>query len=99
MNDAAVAIEDVRLVMVRLACIEGEEFVRDGNSGIACGGNRLEQFECATEFLVEHRAGQVVTAVRAAAEKEPTAQQLVRLIDRDVLAGHPCVPDEQRGCR
>jgi hypothetical protein len=31
MHDAAVAIEDVRLVLVRLARIEGEKVLRDGN--------------------------------------------------------------------
>src|SRR5262245_11988684 len=99
MHDPAVAIEDVRLVMVGLARIEAEEFVRDGNRGIACGGDRLEQLEGAAKFLVEHGAGQVVATLRVAAEKEPTAHPLVRLVDRDVVAGHPRVPDEQRGRR
>ena len=99
MHDAAIPIEDVRLVMVRLARIEGEEFVRDGNRGIACGRDRLEQLEGAAIFLVEHGARQVVATLRATAEKEPTAHPLVRLVDRDVLAGHPRVPDEQRGRR
>src|SRR5262249_28771793 len=99
MHDATVAIEDVHPVIVRLANIKREEFLRDGNRGIACGGNRLEQFERAAEFLVEHRARQVVATLRAAAEKEPAAHLLVRLVDRDVLAGHPRVPDEKRGGR
>ena len=30
-----------------------------------------------------------------AAEKEPATQLLVRLVDRDVRAGHPRVPDEK----
>src|SRR5690348_12398923 len=97
MHDAAVAIEDVRPVLVRLARVEGEEVLRRGDGGIACGGDRLEQIERAAEFLVEDRAGQVVAALRAAAEKEPAAQPLVRLVDRDVRPGHPRVPDEKRG--
>jgi hypothetical protein len=99
MHDAAVAIEDVRPVMVRLAGIEREEFLGDGNRGIACGGNRPEQFKRAAEFLVEYRARQVVASLRTAAEKEPAAQLLVRLIDSDVLAGYPRVPDEKRARR
>jgi hypothetical protein len=59
MNDATVAIDDVRPVMVRLGCIEGEEVVRDGNRGIACGGDRLEQIERAAEFLVKDEPGRL----------------------------------------
>src|SRR4029077_18228260 len=99
MYDAAVALEDVRLVMVRLAGVEGEEFLRDGNRGIACGRDRLEQIERAAEFLVKYGARQVVAALRAAAEKEPAAQPLVRLVDRDVRPGHPRVADEKTGRR
>src|SRR5206468_7080025 len=44
-------------------------------------------------------ARQVVAALRAAAEKEPAAQHIVRLVDRDVGSGHISVPDEKRGCR
>src|SRR5437764_1182763 len=83
--------------MVRLARIEGEEILRDGNRGIACGWDRLEQIERAAEFLVEHGARQVVAALRAAAEKESTAQPLVRLIDRDIRPGHLRVADEKGG--
>src|SRR5438477_8509269 len=83
--------------MVRLARIEGEEILRDGNRGIACGWDRLEQIERAAEFLVEHGARQVVAALRAAAEKESTAQPLVRLIDRDIRPGHLRVADEEGG--
>src|SRR5436853_5042363 len=84
--------------MVRLARIEGEEILRDGNRGIACGWDRLEQIERAAEFLVEHGARQVVAALRAAAEKESTAQPLVRLIDRDIRPGHFRVADEKGSC-
>jgi hypothetical protein len=56
MHDAAIAIEDVRLVVVRLVPIEGEELVRDGNRGIACRGDRLEQLEGTAIFLVEYGA-------------------------------------------
>src|SRR5262245_20984154 len=99
MHDAAVAIEDVRFVLVRLAGIEGEEVLGDGNGGIAGGGDQLEQVERAAEFLVEDGARQVVAALRTAAEKEPAAQQLVRLVDRDVDPGQAGVPDEKRGGR
>ena len=53
---------------------EGEEFLSDGNRGLARGGDRLEQIERAAEFLVKDGAGQVVAALRTAAEKEPAAQ-------------------------
>ena len=96
MNDAAVAIDDVRPVVVRLGCIEGEEVVRDRNRGIACGGDRLEQIERAAVFLVEDGARQVVAALRAAAEKEPAAQHLAGIVDCDVRPGHPGVADEKR---
>src|SRR5215469_14596558 len=99
MHDVAVPIEDVRLFLVRLACIEGEKFIRDGNSGISRGGDRLEQLEGAAKFFVEHGARKVVATLGAAAEKKPTSQLLVRLVDCDVLAGHPSVPDEQCGRR
>src|SRR6516225_4909907 len=95
MRDVTVSIEDVRLVMVRLVRIEGEEFFGDGNRGIACGGDRLEQLEGAAIFLVEHRAREVVATLSAATEKETTANPLVRLVDRDVLARQPRVPNEQ----
>jgi hypothetical protein len=98
-HDAAVAIEDVSLVLVRLARIEGEEILRDGNRGIACRGNRLEQVERAAEFLVKDGAREVVAIPRAAAEIEPAAQLLVRLIDCDIRPRHPRVADEQRGRR
>src|SRR5437763_16955700 len=81
--------------MVRLAHIEGEEILGDGNRGIACGGDRLEQMERAAEFRVKHGARQVVAALRAAAEKESTAQPLVRLIGRDIRPGHLRVADEK----
>src|SRR5262249_27244530 len=55
--------------------------------------------ERAAEFLVEHRARQIVAALRAAAEKEPAAHLLVRLVDRDVLAGHLRVADKKPGRR
>ena len=55
--------------------------------GIACGRDRLQQIERAAEFLVKDGARQVVAARRAAAEKEPAAQPLVRLVDRDVAPG------------
>ena len=59
MHDAAVAIENVRPVTVRLASIEREEFLRDGNRWIACGGDPLEQFEGAAKFLVDTEPGRL----------------------------------------
>ena len=87
-NDAAVAIEDVRFVLVRLAGVEGEEIFRDGDRWIACGRDRLQQIEGAAVFLVKDGARQVVAARRVAAEKETAAQHLARLVDRDVRPGY-----------
>src|SRR6185312_10392175 len=96
MHDAAVAIEDVRLVLIGIGLIEGEEVVGDRNLGIARGRNRLEQIERAAEFFVEDGAWQVVAARRVAPEKEPAAQPIVRLVDRDVGPGNVSIPDEKR---
>src|SRR5208337_3893751 len=71
----------------------------DGNCWIAYGGDRRKQVESAAEFLVKDGSGQIVAARRAAAQKEPAAHPIIRLVDRDVLAGHPRVPDEIRGRR
>jgi hypothetical protein len=95
MYDAAIPIENVGPVMVPLARIKSEEVFRHGNGGVACRGDRLEQIERAAEFLVKDGAGQVVAALRAAAEKESTAQPLVGLVNRDIGPGHPGVADEK----
>jgi hypothetical protein len=98
-NDVQVAIDDVRFVVVPVPVIEGEELILDGNVWIGCGGDRREQVESAAEFLVEDGTGQVVAALRIAIQKEPAAQLLIRLVDRDVVPGHAGVSDEQRrGC-
>ena len=96
MHGAEVAIDDVRLVIERVLPIEGEELLFDGNFGVVFSGDRREQIESAAEFFVKDGAGQVVAALGAPVQKEPAAQVLIRLVDRDVMAGHPCVPDEQR---
>src|SRR5215831_12078172 len=99
MDDVAIAIDDVRQVPERVARIEGEEFIFDGNSRIACGGDRRKQVECTTEFLVEDGTRHIVAGLRTAAQKQPATQPLFRLVDRDVLAGKPRVPDEISGRR
>src|SRR5262245_12380664 len=96
MHDVKVAIDDVRSVVERVLVIEGEELILDGNVGIGCGGDRSEQVESAAELLVKDGAGQVVAALRTAIQKEPAAQLLIGFVDRDVVAGHAGVPDEQR---
>src|SRR5262249_59068094 len=90
----AIAIDDVRQVPERVARIEGEEFIFDGNSRIACGGDRRKQVECTTEFLVEDGTRHIVTGFRTATQKQPATHPLFRLVDRDVLAGKLRVPDE-----
>src|SRR5579872_5082360 len=99
MHDPAVAIENVRSVLIRLALIEGEEVVRDGNCGIARRGNRVEQIEGTAKFLVKDGPRQVVAARRIAIEEETTANEFVRLVDRDVRPGHLRVANEKRGGR
>ena len=98
-HDLAIAIDDVRPVIERVALIEGEEFILDGDRRIACGGDRRKQVERAAEFLVEDGAGQVVAALRASVQKESAAQLFIRLVDRDVLTGHLSIADEQCGRR
>src|SRR5437016_975809 len=99
MHGAKIAIDDMRLVVERVLSVESEELISYGNLGVDFGGNRREQVESAAEFLVKDRAGQVVAALRTAAQKEPAAYPIIRLIDCDVLAGHVSVPDEKRGRR
>jgi hypothetical protein len=41
MHDLAMTIDEARSVVERAAGIKGEEFFFDGNSRIACGGNRI----------------------------------------------------------
>src|SRR5262249_45745624 len=41
------------------------------------------------------RSAPITDVTSLAAEKEPATQLLVRLVDRDVRAGHPRVPDEK----
>jgi hypothetical protein len=52
-HDVAVAIDEARPVVERVARIEGEEFFFDGNGRIACGGDRIKQVECTAEFVVK----------------------------------------------
>ena len=97
-HDAAVAVDDVRPVMEWVAFIEGEELVLDGNRRIACRGDGREQVERAAELRIKDGAGrQDVAGRRTAGQRERAAQPLTRLVDRDVLAGHPRVADEIRG--
>src|SRR5262249_50022052 len=98
-HDVAVMIDNMRSVTERMARIEGEEFVFDGNGRIVSRGNRLKQFECTGEFRVKDGTGHAVAALRTAGQKEPTTHPLISLLDRNVLAGHPRVPDEIRSRR
>src|SRR5215831_2923111 len=98
-HDVAVAVDEARPVVERVASTEGEEFFFDGNSWIACRRDRIKRVECAAELIVKDRTRQVVAALRTAAQKEPAPHPLIRLVDRDVLAGHSCVPDETCGRR
>ena len=85
MHDIAVAIEDMRPIVVRVPVIEREELVFDGNLGAGRGRDRREQVERAPEFLVEDGAGQVVSVRRISIDKELAAELVIRLVDRDVL--------------
>src|SRR5580700_3395220 len=98
MHRPEVAVDDVRLVVERVLAIKSEELLRDIDVWVAQSGDRREQVQSAAELLVEDGAGQVVTVLRVAIQKEPAAKLLFRLIDRDVRPGHVRVPDEQR-CR
>ena len=97
MHDVEVAIDDVRFVVEGVVIVESEELIPDGCLGIGLGGDIREQVESAAEFLVKDGAGQVVAARRAAIQEEPAAEPLIRLVDRDILAGHIGVADEKRG--
>ena len=97
-HDLAVAVDDVRSVMERVLGVEGKELVLDRHRGIAGRRNVRQQVERAAELGVEHGAGQVVAALRVPAEEEAAARPRFRLVDRDVRAGHACVPDEICGC-
>src|ERR1700722_4887934 len=99
MHPAEVAVDNVRLVVERMLVIEREELLRDIDVRVALGGDRPEQIQSAAELFVEDGAGQVVAMLRVAIQEEPAAKLLLRLIDRDVRAGHVRVPDEQRGRR
>jgi hypothetical protein len=91
MHDIAVAIEDMRPIVVRVPVIEREELVFDGNLGVGRGRDRREQVERGAEFLVEDGAGQVVAVRRISIDKEPAAELVIRLVDRDVLPERPGV--------
>ena len=99
MHGAQGAVDDMHLVDERMLLIESEELLFDGNVGVRFGGDRREQVKSAAEFLVKHGAGQVVAARGASVQEEPAAELVVRLVDRNVLARHVSVPDEQRGRR
>ena len=79
----------MRLIDERTLFIESEELLTKGNVRVGLGGDRREQIQSAAEFFVEDGAGQVVAALRIAIQKESASQLLIRLVDRDVLAGRP----------
>ena len=84
------------MIVEWVGIVESEELILDGNLRVGQGRDRREQVESAAEFLVEDGAGQIVAARRAPLEEEAAAELAIRLVDRDVLAGHFSVPDEQR---
>src|SRR4029077_7784417 len=96
MHAAKAAIDHMRLVGERMLVIESEELLRNIDVGVALGGDRPEQVQSAAELLVEDGARQVVSMLRVAVQKEPAAELVLRLIDRDVRAEHVGVADEQR---
>src|ERR1700722_8146965 len=96
MHAAKAAIDDMRLVVERMLVIESEELLRNIDVGVALGGDGPEQVQSAAELLVEDGAGQVVALLRVAIQKEPAAELVLRLIDRDVRAEHVRDADEQR---
>src|SRR6516164_3767138 len=93
-HDLAHAVDDVRWVIERVLGVEGKELVLDRHRRIAGRGNVRQQGERAAELGVEHGAGEVVAALRVAAQEEAAAKPRFRLVDRDVRAGHARVPDE-----
>jgi hypothetical protein len=70
-DDAAVVMDEMRVVTIRLGGIEIEKLLRDGLGSIGRGGNRFEQIEGAPVFLVEDGARQIVAALCIALEKPP----------------------------
>ena len=96
MYAAKAAVDDMRSVVERVLLIESEELLRNTDVGIILGRDRPEQVQSAAEFFVEDGAGQVVSVLRVAVQKEPAAELVRGLIDRDVRAGHVGVADEQR---
>jgi hypothetical protein len=96
--DAAVPVDDVCPVVIWVAFIEGEEIVLDGNCRIARRGDRREQVERTAELRIKDGAGrQDVAGRRIAGQRERATQTVTRLVDGDILAGHPRVADEIRG--
>ena len=98
-HDLAVAIDDVREVMELVRLVEGEELVLDRNGWIAGRWNRppAGRMCSGTRCRRRNRAGcSRSSRCRPGRSRRPSA---LRLVDRDVRAGHACVPDEIRGCR
>ena len=74
-HDAAVAVDNVHAVAERVAFIEGEEVILDGNRRIAGRGDRREQVEGAAELRIKDGAGrQDVAGRRTAGHRERAAQ-------------------------
>src|SRR4029077_3712081 len=94
MHDAAFAIDQVAPAVEWVTFIEGEEFLFYGRRRVPCAGDRIKQSECAAEFAVKYRTGQVVAALRTAAQKEAATHPLFGLVDRDVFPGYLRVQDE-----
>ena len=96
MHMAEVAVDDMRLVVEGMLFVEREELLGDIDIGVVLGRDCRQQIHSAVEMLVEDGAGQVVAMLRVAIQKEPAAELVLRLVDRDIRAGHVGVADEQR---
>src|ERR1700722_2788073 len=95
MPAAEVTIDDVRLVIERVFFVERKKLVSNIDVGVVSRGDRLQQIHSAVEMLVEDGAGQVVSTLRIAIQKEAAAELVVRFVDRDVGTRYASVPDEQ----
>src|ERR1700722_3168780 len=96
MPAAEVTIDDMRLVVERVLVVERKKLVSNIDVGVVSRGDRLQQIHSAVEMLVEDGAGQVVSMLRIAIQKEAAAELVVCFVDRDVGTGHASVPDQQR---
>ena len=69
-HDLAVAIDNVRPILKRVARIEVEKFVLDRNMWVARGRDYVEEAEGAAEVRIKDGARDAVSRLRIAAQKE-----------------------------